>query len=84
MNLLDLNLEDLDELAVRQMVFETNELTPILKGHLFIERVLEILIRRNLTNPENFLKQQLSFSLKLSLVTSFGVLPNKLIEALKN
>jgi hypothetical protein len=30
------------------------ELSPILKGHLFIEKVLETLISRNLVEPKTF------------------------------
>lgn len=79
----NLDFNELDELSVKHMIFETNELSSILKGHLFIETILETLLKRNLKNPEELLKQQLSFSLKLNLVSSLGILPNNHIGAIK-
>jgi hypothetical protein len=79
----NLDFNELDELSVQHMIFETNELSSILKGHLFIETILETLLKRNLKNPEELLKQQLSFSLKLNLVSSLGILPNNHIGPIR-
>jgi hypothetical protein len=40
------SFDELDQHAMEQLIFGTEELSPLLKGHLFIERVLETLIGR--------------------------------------
>jgi len=45
------SFDELDQHAMEQLVFGTGELSPILKGHLFIERVLETLISENISKP---------------------------------
>lgn len=54
MNFDDLSSEELDQHVMDRLVFEEEELSPILKGHLFIEKVLETLISRNLVEPKAF------------------------------
>lgn len=48
----NINYNDLDQLARQRLVFDTKELSSILKGHLFIERLLERYLKANLPNPE--------------------------------
>ncbi len=60
MDALDFNnatFDDLDQYAMEKLVFDTGELSPILKGHLFIERVLETLISNNVPHPETLFKK---------------------------
>lgn len=83
MNFEDLDFNDLDELSVQHLIFDTKELTYILKGHLFIERIIEALIRKNIKNPEVLFKQQLSFSLKLNLAISLGLITQKYVTPIK-
>lgn len=54
MNFDDLSSDELDQHVMDRLVFEEEELSPILKGHLFIEKVLETLISRNLVEPKAF------------------------------
>ncbi|MDT7226235.1 hypothetical protein [Citrobacter freundii] len=56
MNFDDLSSEELDQHVMDRLVFEEEELSPILKGHLFIEKVLETLISRNLVEPKAFFR----------------------------
>ena len=76
--------DELDQHAMEQLVFGTGELSPILKGHLFIERVLETLISNNISNPAVlFSKHRLSFELKTDLARTLGLLPEKYVSAFK-
>ena len=60
------SFDELDQHAMELLVFGTGELSPILKGHLFIERVLETLITQNIPNPASLLsKHRLSFEVGL-------------------
>jgi hypothetical protein len=59
-------------------------LFPILRGHLFIERVLETLISENILNPNAlFRKHRLSFELKVDLPRALSLLPEKYMSAFK-
>ena len=78
------SFEELDQHAMEQLVFGTGELSPILKGHLFIERVLETLISQNISNPSAlFSKHRLSFELKIDLARALGLLTEKYVSAFK-
>jgi len=77
------SFDDLDQHAMEKLVFDSGELSPILKKHLFIERILETLISDNLPHPEILLKRRLSFELKLDLARSMGVLPYNYVSAFK-
>jgi hypothetical protein len=78
------SFDDLDQHAIELLVFGTNELTPILKGHLFIEKILETLITKNLAKPNALLsRNRLGFELKVDLATSLGCLPEKYASAFK-
>lgn len=78
------SFDDLDQYAMEQLVFDTGELSPILKGHLFIERVLEALISKNLRYPESlFKKNRLTFELKVDIARSLGLLSEKYVSAFK-
>ena len=83
MNFKDLKFEELDNLAVQRLIFDTKELDSILKAHLFIERIIESLIEPKLTNPDAFLKNQVSFNLKVDLAYSLGVLSSKILSPIK-
>ncbi len=88
MDALDFNnasFDDLDQYAMEQLVFDTGELSPILKGHLFIERVLEALISNNVQHPEAlFKKHRLSFEVKVDFARSLGLLPENYVSAFKS
>jgi hypothetical protein len=77
-------LDDLDVKAMQLLVFDTKRLTSILKGHLFIERILDGLIDRNLKHPERLRRnQRLTFDLKIDLAQAMGVLPERFISPIK-
>lgn len=73
----NMSFNELDELAVKHLIFDTNELNSLLKGHLFIERVLDTLVKKALLKPELLFNQQLTFSFKVNLAASLGVLPEE-------
>jgi hypothetical protein len=84
MNFGTASFDELDQHAMEQLVFGTGELSPILKGHLFIERVLETLISNNISNPAVlFSKHRLSFERKTDLARTLGLLPEKYVFAFK-
>ena len=87
MKIFDFNIAsfgELDEYAIEKLVFVTDELSPILKGHIFIEKILETLISNNIPHPDAILKKQrLSFELKIDLARSLGLLPEGYVSAFK-
>ncbi|MCX2495253.1 hypothetical protein OQX63_17315 [Pedobacter sp. PF22-3] len=83
MNFDNLNFEELDNLAVQYLVFDTKELAYILKGHLYVERILEALIRKKISKFDNLAKHQLSFNFKVDLAVCLDVLPEKLMGPIK-
>ncbi|MEO1673658.1 MAG: hypothetical protein AAFR77_23245 [Cyanobacteria bacterium J06631_2] len=79
----NLTHDELDELLMEKLIYDNEELSPILKGHLFIEGVLETLITRCLPNPDSIFKNQLSFKMKLDLAKSLNLLDDKHVSAFK-
>jgi len=74
----NISMSDLDQLSVQHLIFDSKELNSLLKGHLFIERILDTLIKKALQKPEIlYNKQQLTFSFKVNLAASLGVLPEE-------
>ena len=63
MDLNELSFDELDQHAMERLVFDEEEISPILKGHIFIEKVLETLISNNLANPDALFKRRRSFEL---------------------
>ncbi len=80
----DLKYDELDNLTVQHFIFDTKELDSILKAHLFIERLVDSLIEEKLDKPESFLKNQVSFNLKVDLAHSLGVLTDRLVSSIKS
>lgn len=77
-------LDELDERAMQLLVFDTKELSSVLKGHLFIERILDSLIDSELKHPEYLRRnQKLTFDLKIDLARALGLLPEKLVSPVK-
>ncbi|MBB1434511.1 hypothetical protein H5201_09340 [Pseudoalteromonas sp. SG43-6] len=84
MNFNEQSFNDLDNLAVQRLIFEDgDELTSILKGHLFIEKALESAISKNLPNPKVFFKKRRTFELKLDLANAMDLLDHNLFSAIK-
>ena len=83
MNFDDLSSDELDQYVMQRLVFEEEELSPILKGHLFIEKVLETLISRNLVEPKAFFRSTRSYDLNVDLAFAMGLLDNKYYSAFK-
>jgi len=55
----------------------------ILKGHIFIEKVLETLISNNLSNPDALFKSRRSFELKVDIARAMGLINEKYVSAFK-
>lgn len=83
MNFNDLSFDDLDQHAMERLVFDNNEISPILKGHIFIEKVLETLISNNLSNPDALFKSRRSFELKIDMAKAMGLIDEKYVSAFK-
>lgn len=68
---------------MERLVFDDNEISPILKGHIFIEKVLETLISNNLQNPNAIFNKRRSFELKVDLAVAMGLINKKYVSAFK-
>jgi len=79
----DLSFDELDQHAMEQLVFDEGEMAPILKGHIFIEKVLETLLSNKLPNPTAFLKRTRSFDVKADLALAMGLIDEKYYSAFK-
>jgi hypothetical protein len=79
----ELSFEELDQHAIERLVFDDEEISPILKGHIFIEKILEALISKNLSVPEAFFKRTRSFELKTDLALAMGLIDQKHYSAFK-
>jgi len=76
--------EEIEHYVMEMLVFETPELFKILRGHLLIERTLEVLIARKLTKPKKlFENHRVTFELKVDLADALGVLPPSYVGAAK-
>jgi hypothetical protein len=61
-----------------------DQISPLLHTHLYIEHLLERIIRHQLPEPDRLLKEVLRYYYqKLRLVEAMGVLPPNMVEALK-
>jgi hypothetical protein len=80
----DATFEDLDQRAVEKLIFEQAEGQFILRTHVFIERLLDTAIQRNVRYPERLnAKDRLSFELKVDLARALGVLPERMVSAIR-
>lgn len=67
--------DDLDEHVMQQLVLDEGAISTILRGHLFVERVIEQLIRRALPKPDAILgRGNLNFDMKIDLARALDVL----------
>lgn len=72
-----LTYDELDQHTMEQLVLEEDEISPILRGHLIIEKVLETLLSKNFERPSSFFRERSSFKLKVDLAYSLGLINNK-------
>jgi hypothetical protein len=76
--------DELDQEIMEQLVFDDGAISPILKGHLFVERVLEELIEQRLAHPAAILRRgRLSFELKADLARALGAISDKHVSVFK-
>lgn len=78
-----LSFDELDEHAMERLIFDEEEISPILKGHIFIEKILETLISNNLHTPQALFKRTRSFELKVDLALAMGLIDQKYFSAFK-
>lgn len=79
-----LTIEELDQHAMDIIIFdEINAISPILRGHIFIEKILETILYRNLEKPEIFLKRRKPFEIKLDLAASMGLIDESTYSSFK-
>jgi hypothetical protein len=83
LNFNKLSFDELDQHAMEKLVFDDQEISPILKGHIFIEKVLETLISNNLKKPEALFKKMRSFELKADLALAMGLISQQYYSAFK-
>jgi hypothetical protein len=75
--------DELDHHAMEQLVFESDEISLLLRGHIFIEKILETLISDNLKNPEALFSKNRSFDLKVNLAKAMALIDEKYNSAFK-
>ena len=78
-----LSFNELDDHAMERLIFDEEEISPILKGHIFIEKILETLISSNLPAPKALFKRTRSFELKVDLALAMGLIDEKHFSAFK-
>lgn len=78
------SFEELDQHAMEKLVFEMDELSPILRGHIFIEKILEAHISKSLHFPKALFSKNRSFDLKLDLARAMGLLDEKYYSSFKS
>jgi hypothetical protein len=67
---------EIDEYVMGKLIWQSQELSHILIGHLMIEGLLGALIAKSLPQPEQLMEQRnLTFDLKLNLANALGLLP---------
>lgn len=79
----ELTFEELDQHAIEKLVFESDELSPILKGHIFVEKILETLISNNIPAPKSLFNKRRSFELKLDIARALELIDDKYYGAFK-
>lgn len=81
MNFDDLTFDELDEQAMSRLVFDEEDMSPILKGHIFIEKILETLVSKHLKRPQAIFKRTRSFEFKADLALAMGLIEEKCYSA---
>ena len=84
MDLNNLSFDELDQHAMENLVFDDEEISPILKGHIFIEKILETLISNHLKKPKAFFNKNRSFDMKVDLAYAMGLLDEKYYSSFKS
>lgn len=79
----ELSFDELDQHAMERLIFDDEEISPILKGHIFIEKILETLISKSLKDSGVFFKTTRSFDLKTDLALAMGLIDGKYYSAFK-
>jgi len=78
------SFDDWDQRAVDKLIFEEGQGQFILRAHLFIERILDTAIKRALAHPDRlYSRNRPSFEFKVDLARSLGVLPERLVSAIR-
>jgi hypothetical protein len=76
--------DEVDQEIMEQLVFDDGAISPVLKGHLFVERVLEELLEKKLPHPTAILRRgRLSFELKVDLARALGAISDKHVSVFK-
>jgi len=69
--------DELDEYGMQMLVWDSPEISIVLRGHLLIERVLETLIAQKMKHPERFFENhRATFEMKVDLAYALGVIPD--------
>jgi hypothetical protein len=76
--------DEIDQYVMGKLIWQSQELSSILVGHLMIEGLLDALIAKNLSKPNRLIESRnLTFDLKVELALSLGVLPDPHFAAAK-
>lgn len=78
-----LSFEELDQHAMEKLVFDEEEMSSILKSHIFIEKILETVLSKNLPKPDALFKRTRTFELKFDLALAMGLIDSKYYSAFK-
>jgi hypothetical protein len=76
--------DDLDDYGMQMLIYDTPELSVVLRGYLLIEQVIEALIAQKMKYPDRFFNnQRVTFEMKVDLASALGVLPETHLGAAK-
>lgn len=62
---------------------DSDDLSLVLRAHLLAELLMDMILKRNVKSQRRLAKQNLTFSMKLTIIDSFRLIPEKLINGLE-
>lgn len=60
-----------------------DDLTVVIRAHLLVERLIEMLLRKKLVNIKILEHNDFTFNMKLALVDSLGIISDRLLSAIR-
>lgn len=75
--------EEVDEYMMNQLVFGDDSIAIIVRGHLFIEKVLNALVSSHMKNADTFFNKNRSFTLLCELAFGLGLISEQQNSAYK-
>ncbi len=62
---------------------DSDDLSLVLRAHLLAELLMDMILKRNVKSQRRITRQNLTFNVKLTIIDSFRLIPEKLISVLE-